>query len=335
MKLGFSLWANGDPDEPTARQRGIRIADELLKQGHEVGFFTPGGKGSLNTKIRDRYSEGPFDALIVQRCTSLELTEYSKKFTDCLILDANDSIFDSRDPRGNEYVDMLKLYDKITTCSIHLKDKLSQYHDNIFYWPEAIDAVYLDTNSSYSKNTKNITIVWMGLHDNLAWFERSPIRWILDDVAKKISLKWIIASPMMSSSGRINAQWAKDILPGEVEHHIWKIDEVADLMAQGDMAVIPLEQSDWTWCKSCNKAASFMSLGVPVIAENTPAHRGIIVHEKNGMLCYQAEDWYNSILKLASKPKMRKAIGISGQEHARKTYNPTAIAEELIHIIRG
>jgi len=329
LRILIRLLGDGDPQNPTVRQRGIRVREELERRGIEAFFWSEDGPESLHADVRSYYDNGPADLVLIQRKPSPKRMAAAKALANVVLVDVNDSIFRT-EGSGSPVVGLLTEADALLTPSAWLQKTLRVFHPHVYYWPEAIDTNWLQERVKYSRRKKSVRIAWHGYSDNLCWFGLSPIRWALPELADKYNLTWIISCPAMNSAGKSNEEWARELLPGEVEFYPWCRDELAPLMASCDFAAIPLEQSDWTWSKSCNKSASLMAMGLPVILEETPPHAEVTNDGKVGLLAYQAEDWLDGMAKLITQPNLRKKLGRAGRDYALKHYTVQHVVDMLL-----
>ena len=103
------------------------------------------------------------------------------------------------------------------------------------------------------------------------------------------------------------------MLPGTVEFYPWEYQTVGALMASCDCSIIPLEQTAWCWAKSDNKAASMMSMGLPLVTEDVKCYDEVAPH---ALVAYQAEDWAQQLERIVTDPALRRQLGKQGQEWA-------------------
>jgi len=227
----------------------------------------------------------------------------------------------------------LEASDGILTCSERLAQVMTRFHPWTRYWPEAVDTLYLDAQAEYRQQRDGVRLAWMGMRDNLVWFERSPIRWVLPELADKYGLHWLICCPPERSTGESNVEVAERLLPGEVEWHQWTMERIAEFMSSCDVGVVPLEQSEWCWCKASSKAAIFMAMGLPVAAEDVPPYQDAIEDGRTGFLCYDEGDWREALERLITEPELRKQVGEAGRESARRRYSVERVTDRLLEYI--
>lgn len=78
-----------------------------------------------------------------------------------------------------------------------------------------------------------------------------------------------------------------------------------------DVALVPLEDSKFNRCKSYLKALEFSSVGVPVIASDTPANRELA--KSVPILAVRDEnEWYRSLKMLVESEQARKVLSADG-----------------------
>jgi hypothetical protein len=318
MRIRFHLWQN-DRNCATARQRGFHVIGELQRRG-------------VNAAVWDHAE--PCDVVIVQRSISPEWLETLRDTAGsaAVWLDMNDDLYGPHRRHMGFDDHLLRKFDGVLTCSEWLTSKLSEHHERVFTWPEALDPIYSREQCAYRDDTDVLRVAWMGGTDNLRWFELSPIRWVLPEFAHR--LHWVVAAPERACRGELNINVAQELLPGRVDFHPWRYDAVARLMASCDCSLIPLEQTEWCWSKSDNKPASMMAMGLPVVTEDIRCYDALVRHEKTGLRCYTADDWAAAIERMISDADLRRDLGMRGREAARSMRSIERVTDTLLEALQ-
>lgn len=93
------------------------------------------------------------------------------------------------------------------------------------------------------------------------------------------------------------------------------LDAHYERLASFDVGLAPLRPSVFNRSKSHIKALEMMALGIPVIASESEAYSGLIVHGKNGLLVRHPHEWTTYLSRLINDPDLRAQMG----EEARQT----------------
>ncbi len=90
----------------------------------------------------------------------------------------------------------------------------------------------------------------------------------------------------------------------DYDAHPWRMN-----VLKPDIGIIPLNEDEFSVCKSDLKFTEYAALKIPVVASNIPPYNQSIVHGKTGFLASNTEEWVKYITLLAADPALRKEIG--------------------------
>ena len=240
IKIGFFIGAKGW-NEPTGRQRGIRVVDGLKKRGYDVEVTTGGGIYDIAVVLREIEGVDNVDAKRI-------------------IWDCNDAVFlkDNFSPRPVSY---------ITVGSPRMISHLTKWYPRVIirYMPEAIDPMYSGLGDiDYSRKQ----IIWMGMHDNIKFFDNYDVY-----LSKVIPEAWevvFVCPPIDSTGVRNEDRVAKK--PYNARYVEWSPETVTSEIMLSSIGAAPLELNEWCMCKSANKAGTFAWCGVPVVGTRIPTY---------------------------------------------------------------
>jgi glycosyltransferase involved in cell wall biosynthesis len=194
------------------------------------------------------------------------------------------------------YVPMIRLADKLICCSHVLAGLLSSYNPAVDVIEDATEPV---SHRSEISTRKRLKAAWIGMPENAGHAER--LRQLLD--TQDCDLVTI-----HTGAGH-DCYWTLD----DWQYHLSSCDFA---IAPQNIAVQP--------AKSNNKATTYMSLGLPVIASPLDAYSRIISHGKNGFIAATTEEWETAIEEMKS-PALRAALRRNGLNTAM-AYRPANIA---------
>lgn len=301
MKIRWRLLA--DENEPVTRQRGMLVYKELQKRGWDAG--------PLDTK------EGHVDIIVCQY-DSFDL-ELQRERCDYLMMDIADALFLLHHSRNEVFRrDVPRFCDWLLCCSSRTKYHLESMFDPncVTLFPEAVDTRYASIKRKPEKKNK---IVWMGMDDNASFFK--PIDFVLEKLYNEgESFEVVFVHPDLNGSGKSNKDLV-DSKPYPTRHVKWEFNTLLSEMSTADIAVCPTLQNEWCRCKAANKAASFASAGIPVVATDIPSYREFIKHGETGYLCFSPDDWYDPLKKLMGSVSLQQKIGKAGKKIAMEMYS--------------
>jgi len=85
-----------------------------------------------------------------------------------------------------------------------------------------------------------------------------------------------------------------------------------------DIGLCPLYPTTFSASKSGIKAIEFGARGIPVIASDCPAYRGVITHGVSGFLVKQEHEWLKYMSELAADNNLRATMGAAARQMARQ-----------------
>lgn len=88
-----------------------------------------------------------------------------------------------------------------------------------------------------------------------------------------------------------------------------------------DIGVAPLDNSEFTACKSEIKWEEYSSLGIPTIASNLPPYSLSIDHNRTGLLASNESEWYEYLKLLVTSEHDRKSLGEVAKRAVKEDYN--------------
>lgn len=312
MKIRWRLFA--DENESVTRQRGMLVYKELQERGWDAG---PLSDGEMADIIVCQYD--PFDL------------EIQRSRCDYLVMDIADAFFLPHHHRNEVFMrEVPKHCDWLLCCSERIKYHLGEMFDPncVTFFPETVDTRY---SSIRRKPLKKNKIVWMGMHDNSEFFR--PIDFVFEKLYNENeSFEVVFVHPDLNGFGRSN----KDLVESKnypTRHVTWGFDALLREIATSDIAVCPTLQNEWCRCKSSNKAASFSSAGLPVVATDIPSYREFIVHGENGFLCFSPDDWYDPLKKLMGSISLQQKIGKAAKKVAMEMYSIERVCDVFEMVI--
>ncbi len=97
-------------------------------------------------------------------------------------------------------------------------------------------------------------------------------------------------------------------------YHEWEISSFPILFQENDTCIIPFDINPFTICKTNNRMAASLSLGVSVIADKIPSYA-----EFSEFALF--ENWEENLRTYATNKKLRQQHVEQGGKYVRRTYN--------------
>lgn len=253
------------------------------------------------------------------------------KFNKKIIYDLDDAIYMGATSPTNWFLKCLKYPSKIKkiirmsrcviTCNEHLADYVSNYNKKVTVIPTSVDT--LKFCPAVKKETKDITIGWIGSHSTAVYLEE--LKNVFDMLSRKFKFNLKIIG-----AGRHNIN-----IPGvniiDLDWHLE--DEIAQFRSL-DIGVYPLPDNEWIKGKTGFKTVQYMSVGVPCVVSNVGRNKDIVRDGVNGYLANTDEEWVEKLSLLINNPQLRKRIAEEGLRTVEERFSLKVNAPKLSGILK-
>ena len=115
----------------------------------------------------------------------------------------------------------------------------------------------------------------------------------------------------------------------------WDLKTEVEDLKKIDIGLYPLPNEPWVLGKSGLKALQYMSLGIPAIATNIGANSRIIIHEENGFLVNNNNEWINVLELLMNSVEKRNSIGKKAVTTVEKKFSINATSKIYLAVLNG
>jgi glycosyltransferase involved in cell wall biosynthesis len=199
----------------------------------------------------------------------------------------------------------------VVTGNDFLKQKVESIGGRAVTFPTGIDA-----NTSRKKQTSPLhcKAIWIGLPSNLRYLE--IIRPSLETISKKyphFTLQ-IICNEFPNWTGV------------RIEKIQWSPDTEKQYLANADIGIMPLDDSEYSRGKCAFKLLQYMAAGLPCIASPVGANCDVVTHGDNGYLASTPEEWTETLSLLINNTVKRNIMGASSKKIATTKYLQSQIA---------
>ncbi len=205
--------------------------------------------------------------------------------------------------------------DAIVTTTPLLAAIYSKYNDNIFVMPNTLSFKMWDLPHVQRRPGDEVRIGWQGGNTHSQdWLQcHAAVREIMQQ-QKNVVLEWISCPATMESyiaefpRKRFTMKMFK-----HYDSHPWRHN-----CLRPDIGLAPLNEDEFSVCKSDLKTAEYLSMGVPVVASNISPYKDGVIHCKTCFLASNNEEWKKYINLLIHDPKLRQQMGRAGYEWAKE-----------------
>lgn len=281
-----------------------------------------------------------YDIFIFQR---LLIEEQSLNLIDIIKQKGKKIIYDADDYLIGEIPDFLNSHEKnssikarteitkqliskanlITAGTNELEKKLSKLNSNSLVFHNGIDTNFIDNKNCDNDTKFNIILASTDTVDISMLTEALPQILNNNDCHLKVigpisnQVKEITNHKSISYYDRMSYQDFLEFLREQ----------------NNSIGIIPLDNSEFSSCKTPIKFIHYSSLGIPCICSNVKPYNEIIKNEFNGFLANNTDDWLNYFNVLKNKDSRKKIISNS-QKIIKEQYTYDSLILKIDEIIK-
>src|ERR1035437_41327 len=332
------LLTDGNIDNASSRIRAIQYIPYLRQNNIEVFLVPRVPEKSLNLiwrffifPILKRWFHlkrsfvirfKRWDFVLIQRIFIEErLLKLIKKRNIQIFYDFDDAIYinPSKPSNREKTATMIKYADEVIVSTEFLKGFCIENHKNPIIIPTPIE---IERIKPSVKSFDGIpTIGWIGS----TW--TTGFLGIVENPLKRLA---------KTHSFRFLTVGAKPDYHIEGINHIskqWSFNEENERIAEMDIGIMPLPDTDFARSKGGYKLIQYMSGGIPCIASPVGINSSMIRPGINGYLASSEDEWFEQLEKLINNPALRAELGNNGRKDAVELYSREVCFEKLMKVI--
>lgn len=107
------------------------------------------------------------------------------------------------------------------------------------------------------------------------------------------------------------------------------------VIADVDINLMPLEDTEFHWCKSENKWMEAALVHVPSIISRNPELDQVVESGKTAFLCQTEEEWYQALKQLVEDPLLRRTMGNRANLRVLERYTTAYPDQEAVDLVLG
>jgi len=100
----------------------------------------------------------------------------------------------------------------------------------------------------------------------------------------------------------------------------WSERTETQLLAESDIGIMPLLDSEFARAKCALKLVQYMACGLPVVASPVGVNREVVQENQNGFLAATEKEWLEKLEALIANPELRKRMGEAGRAKVASQY---------------
>jgi len=102
---------------------------------------------------------------------------------------------------------------------------------------------------------------------------------------------------------------------------LWSQETEASALAEADIGISFMPDHPWSLGKCGLKVLQYLAAGLPVVANPIGIHKDLVRHGETGFLAATPEAWAEAVVRLATSPDLRRAIGRAGRQLVEQHYS--------------
>jgi len=245
---------------------------------------------------------------------------------------------------------VLKIVDFIIVGSIEEKCSMMKYNKNVFLFPQ-IEKMYLNIPRKIHQTIPQDKPLIIGYHGNQNHLNHSVcgLKGALERLSKERKIKFVYVC-------QNDTEWKEGRPEGvEMEFKRWKYETVTREIQQFDIGVVPniseIEHSNKLKANitlgkyntdmkirfknksNIGRSLVLFNLGIPVVADITPANMHMLADPDNGYGVFDENSWYWALKELCCEKK-RNFISENAYKEANRLYNPEKWTKSLAESIK-
>jgi glycosyltransferase involved in cell wall biosynthesis len=327
--------------EPALRAEGIEISysafsdhelGELLK---ERGAFAQSARltAALGRRLREARRAGAFDLVYVFREGALlgpALAERLLAWSGVpFVFDFDDSVWVRYVSPANPLFSWLRFPGKTATlCRLarvvlagnaFLASYARRFNPRVSLVPTTIDT---ERYSPSLRRPGSVPVIgWTGSYSTARYLE--ALRPALQRLGRRHEFRVVV----VGAPGLVVDGVDVDVRP-------WRAaSEVADL-ADIDIGVMPLDDTEWERGKCGLKALQYMALGIPAVVSPVGVNTEIVRDGENGLLASSDEEWELALERLLADAGLRRRLGDAGRATVEARYSARVHAPRVAAVFR-
>jgi glycosyltransferase involved in cell wall biosynthesis len=325
--------------EPWLRAEGIQItwsafADrelgDLLKQAGHKGAKARGVLRALARRFREAWSAAAFDLVYVCREDALVGPALPARILAStgvpFVFDFDDAVWVRYLSPANGLLSHLRFPGKtaglcerarhVLVGNAFLEAYARRFNPHVSIVPTTIDT---DRYRVPAPHTGVPIVGWTGSYSTAKYLPMlAPV---LARLRRRREFRVVVV-------GAPDAQ-----LPGvEVEHRAWRSASEVEDIADFDIGLMPLTDTEWERGKCGLKALQYMALGIPALVSPVGVNTEIVRHELNGLVAASPAEWEECLERLLGDPALRRRLGSAGRKSVEAGYSARVQAPRVARI---
>jgi glycosyltransferase involved in cell wall biosynthesis len=237
-----------------------------------------------------------------------------------LVVDIDDAIW-LYNPFGASMIRRLvSRADAIFAGNQYLADWCRPYCSTVHVIPTGIDTERFRPVDAPREKAADFVIGWTGTAGNFRF-----LRSIEDALAA-----FLQAHPSATFLVVADEKPNLSALPPEQLRFVrWSASIEHEILAQMDVGIMPIDDSDLSRGKCSFKMLQYMAAGIPVVVSPYGMNAELLAIDRIGFGAASSDDWVGALQSLYSDEALRKTMGAAGRAVAQAGFSTASVAAQI------
>jgi hypothetical protein len=329
---------NGGADHPSSRLRVLQHVELLKERGIEPDVFV--AKGTRAVDLVDLAGRARrADLVLVQKKLFARWKLPLLLGPAPVLFDLDDAVFavspDERERFGEEraarraesrrrrLASVLRRSRGVLAGNRFLADYAGRFASDVTVLPTGVDlAPFPDeaihrARQARRERASGMRIVWVGSRPSLRYLGElaEPLRRVTQGDP---AVRFVQVCNAFADLPGVNA-----------ETIAWSREAETAALLDGDIGVMPLDESPFSQGKCGFKILMCYAAGLPVVCSPVGANRDLVAHGETGLFAASAEEWAAGLGRLLADPALRASMGDRGRALLRERYEARLVGARL------
>lgn len=254
------------------------------------------------------------------------------RFSKKIIYDIDDLIFQQKASENNSFIQkikgngkslfLIKNADYVITTTPYLVEICKKYNTNVVGIPPTLDENSIFPIQKNNTTNKQLVIGWSGSYTTTGYLKiiEQPIQKILQNYQVEL---------LIFGTDKVD----DFIVPHQCV--AWSAAIENEVFNQFDIALYPLDNTEWSQGKYGGKLIQYLAAGLPVVVSNANAIiPTVITNNENGFIVENTvDDWYEKLKMLIENKDTRLHIGINARKTFENNFSILANKEKYLQVL--
>ena len=326
--MHITFFCIGDRQTPSTRLRLLNYLPWLDKEGISNDLVVATDKSKLLRNIKRILGTARAvrsDIVFIQKLTLPSFIVDLLKLNSELIYDFDDALYietKNQKNRSRRLNYILQKSDLVIAGNDELKRYAISYNQHVVTLPTPVPEVKQVPFKSKDSDALK-TIGWIGSAHNLYNLEEK----------KDLFIKLMAYREDWQLHVVSNGSFSLDGFDHRVKNSNWTMETENQLIADMDIGIMPLENSEWNRGKCAYKALQMMAFAKPVVASPVGMNSAVIDSGVNGYLADKDGEWLDMLNNLLNSPDLRKTIGENAAQTVARHYSLAVLKNQFIKFL--